>query len=52
MAIVAKSMETLQLKIDIAARFLSRKGPNINLIKIKVVLFRRLSPLSPSVKFN
>jgi hypothetical protein len=52
MAIVAPSMETLQLKIDIAARFLARKGLNINLTKTKVVVFRRYSPLSPSVKFN
>jgi len=52
MVIVAASSETLQQKIDIAARFLMRRGLVINLSKSKIMVFKRSGRISKFDKFN
>ncbi len=46
MVIVAASKETLQLKIDVAARFLRKRGLIINIEKSKIVVFKRSGRIS------
>jgi len=46
MCIVAATRETLQLKINVAARFLANRGLQVNLNKTKVIVFKRSGRIS------
>jgi len=52
MTIVAATRETLQLKIDVAARFLRKRGLVINLGKSKIVVFKRSGRISKFDNFT
>jgi len=52
MCIVSPSAETLQIKIQVVAKFLKSRGLNVNFGKTKVIVFRRAGPICKSDKFS